>query len=137
MEAEVFLVGNNVRNDRSITIHGHLEEDNEELLPGMFVNAHIEIGAHLQYAIPEEGIVRFEGKNYVFISIGQRKEGEELMNDFEMVEVVTGNEEDGYIAISLEDDSQKINALAFVLNDAFTLLAKAKNSGEGGHGHAH
>jgi cobalt-zinc-cadmium efflux system membrane fusion protein len=137
MEAEVFLVGNNVRNDRSITIHGHLKEIDKELLPGMFVNAHIEVGALELYAIPEEGMVRFAGKDYVFISLGKRKEGETFMNDFEMVEVIKGNEEDGYIAISLKDASLEINALSFVLNDAFTLLAKAKNSEGGGHGHGH
>ncbi len=137
MEAEVFLVGNNVRDDRTITIHGHLKEINEALLPGMFVNANIEVGALEQYAIPEEGVVRFEGKNYVFISLGKRKEDEQTMNDFEMVEVVKGNEDDGYIAIILKENSQEIKELSFVLNDAFTILAKAKNSEEGGHGHGH
>ena len=31
MEADVFLIGHNVREDRSITIHGHLKNKNEEL----------------------------------------------------------------------------------------------------------
>jgi cobalt-zinc-cadmium efflux system membrane fusion protein len=137
MGAEVFLIGNNVRDDRSITIHGHLKEKNEELLPGMFVNAAIEVEVTEQYAIPEEAIVRFEAKQYIFKSLGKRKEGEATMNDFEMIEILKGNEEEGYVAFTFEDKSQKIETMEVVLKDAFTLLAKAKNSEEeaGGQGH--
>jgi cobalt-zinc-cadmium efflux system membrane fusion protein len=145
MEAEVFLIGNNVRQDRSITIHGHLKEHIEDLLPGMFVNAAIEVEAVQLYAVPEEAIVRFDGKHYIFKSLGKRKEarpddpvgrGERAMNDFEMVEIIKGNEEEGFVAFTFEDKTQDITKMDVVLKDAFTLLAKAKNSEEeGGHGH--
>jgi len=137
MEAEVFLIGNNVRKDRSITIHGHLKEHNEDLLPGMFVNAAIEVEALEQFAIPEEAVVRFEGKHYIFKSLGKRKEGEENMNDFEMIEIIKGNEEEGYVAFTFEDETQDITKMDVVLIDAFTLLAKAKNNEEEGEGHGH
>lgn len=136
MEAEVFLIGNNVRQDRSITIHGHLKEHIEDLLPGMFVNAAIEVEAVQRYAVPEEAIVRYDGKHYIFKSLGKRKEGERAMNDFEMVEIIKGNEEEGFVAFTFEDKTQDITKMDVVLKDAFTLLAKAKNSEEeGGHGH--
>lgn len=137
MEAEVFLIANNVRDDRSITIHGHLKEKNEELLPGMFINAAIEVEADEQYAIPEEAIVRFEAKQYIFKSLGKRMEENESMNDFEMLEIKKGNEEEGFIAFTFEDKSQDITKMEVVLKDAFTLLAKAKNSEEEGGGHGH
>ncbi len=137
MEAEVFLIGNNVRSDRSITIHGHLKEHNEDLLPGMFVNAAIEVEAIEQYAIPEEAIVRFEGNHYIFKSLGKRKEGEKTMNDFEMIEIIKGNEEEDFFAFTFEDTSQEISKMDVVLKDAFTLLAKAKNNEEEGGGHGH
>jgi cobalt-zinc-cadmium efflux system membrane fusion protein len=136
MEAEVFLIGNNVRQDRSITIHGHLKDENKDLLPGMFVNAAIEVEALEHYALPEEAIVRFEGKPFIFKSLGKRQEGEVSMNDFEMLEIIKGNEEEGYVAFTFVDMTQEIVNMDFVLKDAFTLLAKAKNSEEGeGHGH--
>lgn len=137
IEAEVFLIGNNVREDRSITIHGHLKEHVEDLLPGMFVNAKIEVDTNQVYAIPEDAIVRFEGNAYVFKFNGTRKEGENTMNDFEMIEIEQGNTEDGFVAITLKDASQDIGKISFVLGDAFTLLAKAKNSEEEGGGHGH
>jgi cobalt-zinc-cadmium efflux system membrane fusion protein len=136
IEAEVFLIANNVRDDRSITIHGHLKAKNEELLPGMFVNANIEVEALEQYAVPEEAIVRFEGKHYIFKPLGIRKEGEQMMSDFEMVEIIKGNEEEGFVAFTFVDKSENVTKIEIVLKDAFTLLAKAKNSEEeGGHGH--
>jgi len=137
MVAEVFLIGNNVLDDRSITIHGHLKDHTENLLPGMFVNAAIEVEALEQYAFPEEAIVRFEGKHYIFKSLGKRKEGEQTMNDFEMVEIIKGHEEVGFVAFTFADTSLDISNMEVVLKDAFTLLAKAKNSEEeeGGHGH--
>ncbi|CAI8152695.1 MAG: Nickel and cobalt resistance protein CnrB [Formosa sp. Hel3_A1_48] len=137
MEAEVFLIGNNVREDRSITIHGHLKVHIEDLLPGMFVNAAIEVEAVQLYAVPEDAVVRFEGKHYIFKSIGKRKEGEQTMNDFEMLEIIKGNEEEGFVAFTFEDKTQDITKMEVVLKDAFTLLAKAKNSEEEGGGHGH
>ena len=136
MEAKVFLIGNNVRDDRSITIHGHLQEVNENLLPGMFINANIEVEALEQNTVPEEAIVRYNGNHYIFKSLSNRKEGEQLMNDFEMIEINKGNEEDGFVAITIGDTTKDISKMNIVLNDAFTLLAKAKNGEEeGGHGH--
>ena len=56
--------------------------------------------------------------------------------DFEMIEISKGNEEEGFVAIFLENKDQDIAKVEVVLKDAFTLLAKAKNSEEeGGHGH--
>jgi cobalt-zinc-cadmium efflux system membrane fusion protein len=119
-----------IKDDRSITIHGHLEEKNEALLPGMFVNATIEVDTLEQYAAPEEAIVRFEGKQYLFMFKGNRKEGNQTMSDFEMLEVLKGNEEENYVAVSLVDKALQMEDLNIVLKDAFTLLAKAKNSEE-------
>ena len=55
---------------------------------------------------------------------------------FEMIEIIKGNKEEGFVAFTFEDTSQDIATMEVVLKDAFTLLAKAKNSEEeGGHGH--
>lgn len=136
MEAEVFLIGNNVRDDRSITIHGHLKEKNEDLLPGMFVNAKIEVDAQEVFAVPEEAIVRFNGDHYIFKSLGKRIEEGLSMSDFEMLPMEMGTEEDGFVGISLKEANEQLNSMQLVLSDAFVLLAKAKNSEEeGGHGH--
>lgn len=134
-EAEVFLVGSGVREDRSVTVHGHLKQMHEDLLPGMYVAAKIETDSNEVWAAPEESVVRFGGKQYIFAHTGQRTEDGESMQDFEMLEVIPGYTEDGYTQIALADPSSDISSLKLVTKGAFTLLAKAKNSEEEGGGH--
>lgn len=136
-EAEVFLVGSGVREDRSVTVHGHLKEIHEDLLPGMYVAAKVETGSNEVWAAPEESVVRFGGKQYIFAYTGQRTENGESMHDFEMLEVTKGSAEDGYTQIALADPSRDISSLKLITKGAFTLLAKAKNSEEEGGGHGH
>ncbi len=136
MEAEVFLIGNNVRDDRSITIHGHLKEKNEDLLPGIFINAKVEVATQEVYAVPEEAVVRFNGNHYIFKTLGQRMEAGMKMHDFEMTPITLGTVEDGFVGIALEGNTEQLATMDLVIDDAFVLLAKAKNSEEeGGHGH--
>uniref|UniRef100_UPI0040470872 efflux RND transporter periplasmic adaptor subunit n=5 Tax=Roseivirga sp. TaxID=1964215 RepID=UPI0040470872 len=136
-EAEVFLVGSGVREDRSVTVHGHLKQIHEDLLPGMYVAAKVETNSNEVWAAPEVSVVRFGGKQYIFAYTDQRTENGEPMHDFEMLEVTPGYTEDGYTQIALADPSRDISILKLVTKGAFTLLAKAKNSEEedGGHGH--
>ena len=135
-EAEVFLVGSGVREDRSVTVHGHLKEMHEDLLPGMYVAAKVETDTNEVWAAPEESVVRFGGKQYIFAYTNQRTENGESLHDFEMLEVTKGSTEDGYTQIALSDPSRDISSLKLITKGAFTLLAKAKNTEEeGGNGH--
>jgi len=136
-EAEVFLVGSGVREDRSVTVHGHLKQIHEDLLPGMYVAAKLETDSNEVWAAPEESVVRFGGKQYIFAYADQRTENGETMHDFEMLEVSPGYTEDGYTQIALNDSSKDISSLKLITQGAFTLLAKAKNSEEEGGGHGH
>lgn len=135
-EAEVFLVGSGVREDRSVTVHGHLMKKDKDLLPGMYVSAKIETGSNETWAVPEESIVRFGGKHYVFSLRNKRIEDEVSMYDFEMIEINKGFDEDGFTQVSLIDSLLDITSIDLVTQGAFTVLAKAKNTEEeGGHGH--
>ena len=135
-EAEVFLIGSGVREDRSVTVHGHLKKMHSDLKPGMYIAAKIETDSNKTWAAPDESIVRFGGKHYVFVYIAERSEDGQQMHDFEMLEVQKGSSEDGFTQISLLETSLEISSLKLVTSGAFTLLAKAKNSeDEGGHHH--
>ncbi len=136
-EAEVFLIGSGVREDRSVTVHGHLKQMYEDLKPGMYVAAKVETDSNETWTAPEESIVRFGGKHYVFAYSGEKSENGQQVHDFEMVEVQKGYTEDGYTQISPADSSLDINSLKLVTKGAFTLLAKAKNTEEEGGGHGH
>ncbi len=136
-EAEVFLVGSGVREDRSVTVHGHLKQMYEDLKPGMYVAAKVETDSNEVWAVPEESIVRFGGKQYVFSYAGKKSENGETLHDFEMLEVIKGYTEDGYTQISLADTAEDLSNIQLVTKGAFTLLAKAKNTEEEGGGHGH
>lgn len=68
----MFLVGSGVREDRSFTEHGHLKQIHEGLLPGMYVAAKLETDSNEVWAAPEEAVVRFAGKHYVFTCRGEK-----------------------------------------------------------------
>lgn len=137
LEAQVFLVGSGVREDRSVTVHGHLKQKNEDLKPGMYVAAKIETDSNEDWAVPEVSIVRFGGKHYVFAYTGEKSENGQTMHDFKMLEVIKGYTEDSYTQIAFADTENDLSAIQLVTKGAFTLLAKAKNTEEEGGEHGH
>lgn len=130
--AEVYLIGRKIDADRSVRVHAHLENEDTELLPGMYINALIELNENKVNAVPEAALVMFEGKYFVY----QLKEKHGEGYHFEMLEVQKGVTENGFSEITFikKTDSSK---LQLVTKGAFSLLAKMKNVEEevGGHGH--
>ena len=55
----------------------------------MYMNAEVDVKSDLVDALPEETIVNFEGKDYVFAQ-------KDNLN-FNFIEVKTGNKENGFI----------------------------------------
>ncbi len=127
-EATVFLVGHDVRADRSVTVHGHMKHPDEDLRPGMFVTAKIETGTQTVWAAPEEAVVRVGGKYYVFAYAGQQAANSPPAHQFEMMAVARGFTEDGYTQIDLTDTAADISSLQLVTKGAPTLLAQATNT---------
>ena len=118
--AKVFLIGREITADRTVRIHGHLDREDFNLIPGMYLKAQIETGGHSVPSLPEEAVVSFEDKNYVFVS----KVGE--AHQFEMVEVSTGIRDSGSVEVHLPEQFDKQSTI--VVKGAFNLLSKLKNS---------
>src|SRR5690606_3609665 len=93
LEAEIFALGRAFEGDsRMVTVHAELENNkNANLLPGMYVNAQILAGKQELPTLPEEAVVRYKGKQYVFL-----KEGP---STFRMQEVETGITESGFTEV--------------------------------------
>ncbi|UXP31591.1 efflux RND transporter periplasmic adaptor subunit [Reichenbachiella agarivorans] len=141
-EAEIFLIGTSVREDRSVTVHGHLQHHDTDsvyqdgLVPGMYITARIETDNAQVWAVPNDAVVRFGGKHFVFTFKGKEEENGQPVYQYEMLEVETGSTEDGYTQIAVNDSGIDLATLEIVSQGAFTLLAKSKNSEEeGGHHH--
>lgn len=118
-ECEIILIGKSLSADRSTEVHSHFEKYDKSLLPGMYMNAEIELSNLKVYALPEEAIVRYENKQFIYI---QEKE-----NVFTMQEVKTGGSESGFTEILAGESLAEKN---IVLKGAFTLLMKMKNTEE-------
>ncbi|PIB35453.1 efflux transporter periplasmic adaptor subunit [Reichenbachiella sp. 5M10] len=139
-EAEVFLVGTSVRENRSVTVHGHLQHhdtdsvDQSGLVPGMYITARIETAISTVPSIAEDAIVRFGGKYFVFAALGTKVEDDQTMHQYQMIEIEQGSNEDNYTEIRPVDSQLNLQEMEIVTQGAFTLLAKAKNT-ESGHHH--
>ena len=107
-EAEVYLIGTSIGDNRTIKIHGHLREEGENnFLTGMFVDAGIVTENTTAMGLPSEAIVALEGKFYVLRTTATEDTG----YTFETLEVQPGNTVDNFTEI--------INAEAFLESDTF------------------
>lgn len=120
-DVEVLLSTKNINESRAGLVHCHFENASHELLPGMFLNGIFELPASPTKILPEESVVRFEGKNYLFIAKDAHR--------FEMVEVQTGTKQSDMISIKESANIDLIND-KFVVKNAFRLLGMLKNKAE-------
>ncbi len=118
---EIILIGKDVSSERTVQVQCHFENYDKSLIPGMYMNAQVEVATNTAFVIPNEGIVRFEGKEYVYIESENKK--------YEMIEVKTQNNENGYTQIAFSDGTD-IQNKTFVIKGAYTLLMKMKNTEE-------
>lgn len=120
--ATVYLIGREISADRTIRIHCHLDKEETDLLPGMYLNAIIELRDHPVKALPESAVVAFEGKHYIFVEGKTPKE-------FQRVDVTAGVKESGFVEVTV-DDSRVNDSTNVVVRGAYTLLSKIENSEE-------
>jgi cobalt-zinc-cadmium efflux system membrane fusion protein len=116
---EIILISKNLSDERIAEVHCHFENYDKTLLPGMYMNADIELKSNKALTVADASIVNSEGKNYVFISLGN--------NQFKMVEVETGVSEKGFTEIINRD---AIVSKQIVSQGAYTLLMALKNTEE-------
>jgi cobalt-zinc-cadmium efflux system membrane fusion protein len=151
--ATVYLIGREISTDRTIRIHCHIDQEDKNLLPGMYLKAIVEAGGTQVNALPDEAIVDFQGKKYIFIPIegdeagaghheaekadsaGRTAEAHEDHGGlhFKMIEIQAGNAEMGYTEVTLPEGINP--ATDVVIQGAYAILSKIKNSEDEGHAH--
>jgi cobalt-zinc-cadmium efflux system membrane fusion protein len=132
--ARVHLIGREISNERTVQVHCHLDNEDRELLPGMYLTAWIEIGNAMVNALPDEAIIQFEGKPCVFVAKG-REAGAAGNYLYEMLPIERGNSELGYTEVILPPGFD-IKGADIVVKGAYALFSKLKNTEEEGeHGH--
>jgi len=155
INGKIFNVGKSFENEtKSVAVHADISNNQQKLIPGMYVNALIDVGANTVKALPIEAIVKADGKEFVFILEEGHKE--EVAHDekeghnhedgdkheeaegktfhFQRVEVKSGTSQLGFTQVTL---LQKIEPNAkIVLKGAYYIQSHLIKS-EGGGGHAH
>ncbi len=127
--AKVYLINQKINEDRTVRVHCHLSKDEKGLLPENFVKAIIETGANPVTALPEQAIVDFEGKSYIFIQNAAIKDSAGTGMAFDMKEAIRGVSENGFSQVKFQEGFDGKSA-KIVLKGAYALLAKLKNAEE-------
>jgi cobalt-zinc-cadmium efflux system membrane fusion protein len=121
--ATVYLIGKEIAPDRTIQVHCHLDKEDKNLIPGMYLKAVVETDSAHVTALPDAAIVQSEGKKFIFVDAGKhQKTGESA---FRMVEIATGESELGYTEVVLPPDVNP--SLRVVIKGAYSLLSQVKN----------
>lgn len=125
-KGKIDLIGASISENRMIPVQGSIENpENRPFTPGMFVEAEFVISEENRWALPEDAVTDFEGKNYVLVV--QKEENDEL--ELLPVQVEIGEVYRGFIHIKNVDDFSQSKKI--LTKGAYVLLVE-----EGG-GHAH
>lgn len=113
--AHVAVITPNINEERTTDVHCHLVNENIRLYPGTYVNAEISLNNAKVDALPEESIVKWENKPFVFVK--------QIDQTYKLVAVELGVTTNGFIEVKTNLKGQEI-----ILKNAYALLMKLKNS---------
>ena len=119
--AKIYLIGKEITPERTVRVHCHLEGEDSSLIPGLYFKALIETNPQQVATLPDEAIVTFDNKYFVFI------ESEPGKRQYKMIEIQKGENGEGFTKIELPvfTQSKKI-----VLKGTYALLSILKNTEE-------
>ncbi|MBX9782582.1 MAG: efflux RND transporter periplasmic adaptor subunit [Chitinophagaceae bacterium] len=134
--AEVHLIGREISAERTVRVHGHLLQEDKNLLPGMYLKAIVETGVATTSALPDKAIVQSAGKSYIFIAADEMKDEKKPADTeknevakkhiaFKRIEITTGISENGYTEVILPEGFNKNSKIVF--KGAYDLLSKMNN----------
>ncbi|WP_296146519.1 efflux RND transporter periplasmic adaptor subunit [uncultured Flavobacterium sp.] len=153
INGKVFNVGKAFENEtKSVAVHADISNKSQTLIPGMYVNALIDVGARNVQALPVDAVVKADGREFIFIleegheeethdekeghshEDGDAHEHEGKTFHFQRIEVKTGTSQLGFVQVSVLHKIQ--NNAKIVLKGAYYIQSHlVKNEGGGGHSH--
>ncbi|HMJ69391.1 MAG TPA: efflux RND transporter periplasmic adaptor subunit [Cyclobacteriaceae bacterium] len=120
--ATVHLVGREINEHRTVQVHCHLDDEDANLLPGMFLSADVETGTEQADVLPSKAVVEYEGQKYVFAARSETTSGNQV---FEMIAATTGVEQNGFVEVNFPGMTEDV---MIVVDGAFDLLGSVKNT---------
>ena len=139
----------NIIDTKSVAGHADIVNEKQLLIPGMYVNALIDIGVNKVPSLPVDAVIKAEGREFIFVwekenmetqeehAEGEKhEEGEahEKEISFARIEVKTGTAQLGFVQVTPLVNIHHGDKI--VVKGAYYLQAHLQKS-EGGGGHAH
>jgi cobalt-zinc-cadmium efflux system membrane fusion protein len=117
--AKIISVVPSIEPGGSATAVAKLSSANSEFVKGMYINAEVNISSRYTQGLPNEAVVSYENKNYVFEDLGK--------SNYKMLPVVTGISDDQFTEIIKAD---YLKDKKIVQKGAYSLLMMLKNKAE-------
>ncbi|WP_428229455.1 efflux RND transporter periplasmic adaptor subunit [Flavobacterium sp.] len=117
--AKIAYINQSLNDDRAAEVICKVNQYDSALVPGLFINTEAEFNNEKALTVPEDAVVRWQGKFFVFAANGN--------NNYKMVAVEPGTRSEGYRQIK----SAAIQASSkIVTRNAYTLLMTFMNGGD-------
>ena len=142
IKGEIYNIGKSFANDtKSVAVHADIEENNANLIPGMYINALIDIGINKVNTLPEGAIVMAEGRNFIFVQLGHAHSEDEAEDshdheeiEFLRIEVRTGGSQLGYVEVT---PLEELPIGSKIVTQGAYYLQSHLQKAESGGGHSH
>jgi cobalt-zinc-cadmium efflux system membrane fusion protein len=113
------------QNPKAVHVHAEIENKEDFLIPGMYINGKIHTENEEVKALPEAAIIEEEGKPYIFMAEAHEEEGKTEWA-FTPVEVRTGITDEGWTEINLLEPLPNGTLVAW--NNAYYLISEMQKS---------
>ena len=117
-KADVHLVGTSVDEaNRTIKVHGHIDDDENNFIIGMFVDADILTKSIKGKALPKEAVSEIEGEHFALVLNGKTDES----YTFNKIKLEVGKQSEDYVEVLNIDD---FTGKQIIIKGGFMLLTE-------------
>lgn len=76
-EAEVYMIGQVINENRQVMVHSHIVEERfeEKLVPGMYLEGKLQLEPTERWAVPTRAIIDSDGESYVLVRVSETEKG--------------------------------------------------------------
>jgi len=132
-EAEVHLIGKEIREDRTVQVHCHMTKEDPDLLPGSYITAAIHVQQVKGTALPADAVMQRNGQDFIYLLESQSNEQNtqgkpETVYHFRQVRIRTGMSSDGFTQVFLPENLPA-NA-RFAVKGAYILFGKMNRAAD-------
>lgn len=118
LEAEIYVIGQAINEQRQINVHAHMKDEAKEktLIPGMFLQAKIQLDPMESLAVPEEAVIEVDGEFYILIQGAKSGDTYQL----EKVKVTPGPR--SHHLISIQPERELDSTTVVLVKGGFNLI---------------